>query len=97
MSGSPWARGDGTFRGSTTWEKRQRLLILRHYRYVCQLCHLPIAMGLPANHPRAAQIHHLVPIPGYSLAHCVPAHRECNLKAGSPGRSDPEPLTITRW
>jgi hypothetical protein len=98
MNPSPWRDPrTGKRRGSSRYEQRERLRILNHYRWTCQLCHLPINPRLRSPHPMSATVHHLIPAPGYSLNHCVAAHRECNFKAGSPGKIDPEPRGQTLW
>ena len=103
MNRSPWynpyaRRSDGLKRrGSTRYEKEQRLLIFRHYAWTCQLCHQPINPRLPRGHSMVGEIHHLTPTPGYSLTHCVPAHRECNRKAGQPWAKDPQPRGQKLW
>ena len=95
---SPWTdKRTGKRRGSTRHEKAQRLLIFRHYAWTCQLCHLPIDPRLRSPHPMSATVHHLTSMPGYSLHHCVPAHRACNQKAGQPWASDPEPQGQKLW
>jgi hypothetical protein len=98
-SPSPWIdKRTGKRRGSTRWEKAQRLKILNHYKWVCQLCHTAINPRLPKGHPRSAEIHHLTPIAGYRLdGTCVPRHRACNSRTDRPWLDDPPVRGMTIW
>jgi 5-methylcytosine-specific restriction endonuclease McrA len=108
---TPWPRdARGKRKGSTSTWRRTRLQVFRQYGLVCWLCHGVIDMHLPKHHPGAAQVHHLVSAETYDLAFLRPAHRACNVKAGSPSRphlpdkpadqplrQDPEGKGSTDW
>ena len=65
------------------------LAIFERDGWRCQICRKPVDPGLPAQHPRAATLDHIVPLAWvgavHDLAHWRRAHRDCNSRRGARG------------
>jgi 5-methylcytosine-specific restriction endonuclease McrA len=85
--------------GNTRRTRTTRTQVLDRDRYICQLCHLPINPMLVWPHPRSAVVHHTIDagFRAYNPKYLVAAHKECNEKAGSPGKQDPQPRGMKLW
>ncbi|PSL02876.1 hypothetical protein CLV30_109184 [Haloactinopolyspora alba] len=86
-------------KGSTPAWRRLRQYVLTRDAWVCQLCELSIDPMLRHPDPMSAQVHHTLEreVAGDDPRYLQAAHRECNLKAGQPGKRSPQPRRVSSW
>lgn len=85
--------------GSDRRWRAMRIRILNRDHWICQLCDEPIDPAIRPPDPRCAAPHHTLgrKISGDDPRFIVAAHLGCNLKAGDPTKTDPQPRPVNRW